>query len=146
LHAFVAIAAIHTSELLGIIFPITMLLIFRLMLRRTGPAIATVSLLAIIMFYPDSGNIPGYLVTYCLLAAIFWIVLFRAGLLALATMMSVSSLLADIPLTPHPEGWYLGGMLLALAFIVAPALYGFWTSQAGRPLFRDEILEPAVRT
>ena len=37
-----------------------------------------------------------------------------------------------------------GGMLLALGFIAAPALWGFWTSQAGRPLFRDEVLEPAA--
>ena len=36
-----------------------------------------------------------------------------------------------------------GATALALAFIVAPALWGFWTSRAGRPLFRDEILEPA---
>jgi hypothetical protein len=34
--------------------------------------------------------------------------------------------------------------LLALTFVAAPALWGFWTSQAGRPLFRDEILEPAL--
>jgi hypothetical protein len=60
-------------------------------------------------------------------------------------MFSVSSLLVQMPLTPHPAGWYLGAMLLALAFIVAPALYGFWTSQAGRPLFRDPILEPAAQ-
>ena len=49
-----------------------------------------------------------------------------------------------LPLTPHPAGWYLGTMLLALAFIAAPALYGFWTSQAGRPFFRDDILEKAA--
>jgi hypothetical protein len=45
---------------------------------------------------------------------------------------------------PHPAGWYLATMLLALLVIAAPALYGFWTSQAGRPLFRDEILEPVT--
>ena len=30
-----------------------------------------------------------------------------------------------MPLTLHPAGWYLGAMLLALAFIAAPALWGF---------------------
>jgi len=142
--AFVAIAGIHTQELLNVIFPVTMLLIFRLLLRRTGPALVAVSLLAMVMFYPDSGSIPGYIVGLSILITIAWVVLFRAGLLALATMTSVSALLSQMPLTPHPAGWYLGAMLLALAFIVAPALYGFWTSQAGRPLFRDEVLEPAA--
>jgi hypothetical protein len=35
-------------------------------------------------------------------------------------------------------------MILTLAMITAPALYGFWTSQAGRLLFRGELLEPAA--
>ena len=43
--------------------------------------------------------------------------------------------------TPHPAAWSLGRTLLALVIIAAPALYGFWISQAGRPLFRDEVLE-----
>jgi len=59
-------------------------------------------------------------------------------------MFSVGSLIGQMPLTMHPSGWYLGTMLLALGFIAAPALWGFWTSQAGRPLFRDEVLEPAA--
>lgn len=142
--ALVAFAGIHTQQLLEMIFPVTTLLIFRLLLRRTGPALVAVSLLALVLLYPDSGSIPGYIVATLLFLAIFWLVLFRAGLLALATMFCVSSLIDQMPLTPHPAGWYLGAMLLALAFIAAPALYGFWTSQAGRPIFRDEILEPAA--
>ena len=142
--AFVSIMGVHTTELLSIIFPITMLLIFRLLLRRTGPAIVAVSLLALVMYYPESGSIPGYFVGTLVAIALFWVVLFRAGLLALATMTSVASLLDQMPLNPYPAGWYLGTTLLALAFIAAPALYGFWTSQAGRPLFRDDILEKAA--
>jgi serine/threonine-protein kinase len=142
--AFVSIMGIHTTELLSIIFPITMLLILRLLLRRTGPAIVAVSLLAMVMFYPESGSIPGYVVGFLVSITLFWFVLFRGGLLALATMTSVASLIDQMPLTPHPAGWLLGSMLLALAFIAAPALYGFWTSQAGRPLFRDDILDAAA--
>jgi serine/threonine-protein kinase len=141
--ALVAVVAIHTTELLAVIFPMTMLLIFRLLLRRTGPALVAVSLLALVMFYPDSGSIPGYVVGFCVAIATCWVVLFRAGLLAFATMRFITSLLEQMPMTPHPDGWYLGAMLLALAFILGPAFYAFWTSQAGRPLFRDEILEPA---
>jgi len=141
--ALVAIAAIHTQALLEIIFPITLLLIFRLVLRRTGPAILAVTLLGMVLFNPASGSIPGYLVGMSLLLAIAWLVLFRVGLLSFAALLMVWRLLDEIPLTPGPAGWYLGAMLLSLAAVVAPALYGFWTSQAGRPLFRDEILEPA---
>jgi len=71
--------------------------------------------------------------------------LFRAGLLAFAAMFSVSSLIEELPLTPDPAAWYLGTTLLSLALVVAPALYGFWVSRAGRPLFRDDALEPAAQ-
>jgi serine/threonine-protein kinase len=141
--AFVSVVAIHTGALLEIIFPMTWLLILRLLLRRTVPAAVVVGLLGSILFYPETGSIPGYIVGFVVTIALFWGVLSGSGLLAFAAMFQVYRLLDQLPLTPHPAGWYQGSMLLALAFIVAPALYGFWTCQAGRPLFRDEILEPA---
>ena len=143
--AFVTLVGIHTQELLNIIFPMTLLLIFRLLLRRTGLGIVAVSLVAMVMFFPESGSIPGYIVGACLASAIFWLVLFRAGLLGFATMFGVSGLLTQLPLTPSPAGWYAGVMVVSLAFVVAPALYGFLISQGGRPLLRDEILGPAPR-
>jgi hypothetical protein len=73
----------------------------------------------------------------------YWVVLFRCGLLGTIALLSVDSLIEAMPLTPHPESWYLGPMLLVLAAIVAPALWGFWASRAGRPLLQDEIPEPA---
>ena len=69
-------------------------------------------------------------------------VLFGSGLLAFATSFHVYRLLDQLPLALHAAGWYLGTVLLVLTFSAAPALWGFWTSRAGRPLFRDEILEP----
>jgi len=96
-----------------------------------------------VLFYPDSGSIPGYVVGMLLGLTIAWLVLYRVGLLAFAAMFNVIRLIDGVPLTPHPAAWYLGATLLSLAFIIAPALYGFWISRAGRPLFRDEVLEPA---
>jgi serine/threonine-protein kinase len=141
--AFVSVVAIHTGALLEIIFPMTWLLILRLLLRRTVPAAVVAGLLGSILFYPETGSIPGYIVGFVVTIVLFWGVLFGSGLLAFAAMFQVYRLLDHLPLTSHPAGWYQGPMLLALAFIVAPALYGFWTSQAGRPLFRDAILDPA---
>jgi serine/threonine-protein kinase len=142
LPAFVSIVAIHTGALLEIIFPMTWLLILRLLIRRTVPAAIVAGLLGSILFYPETGSIPGYIVGSCFVMALLFGVLFRFGLLAFAAVYYVFRLLGQMPLTLHPGDWYLGVVLLALAFIAAPALWGFWTSRAGRPLFRDEILEP----
>ena len=144
--AFVTFAAIHTQAVLTIVFPVITLLIFRLLLRRTGAALIVTSLVAIVIFKPDSGSVPGYLVQIALSLTIAWLVLFRAGLLGSAAMFTGTFLIEMMPLTPAPAAWYLGATLLSTVLIVAPALYGFWISQAGRPLFRDEILgAPAAR-
>jgi hypothetical protein len=100
--------------------------------------------MGMVLFYPDSGSIAGYVVGFLALITIAWLVLFRVGLLAFAAMFTVLRVVQQIPLTPHPAPWYLGATLLSLACIAAPALYGFWISRAGRPLFRDEVLEPAA--
>ena len=142
----VTFAVVHTQTLLTIIFPVTTLLIFRLLLRRTWAAVVVASLVPMVLFFPDSGSIPGYLVGILLAFTIAWLVLFRAGLLGLAAWFSIIFLIDQMPITPHPAAWYLGSTLLSTALIIAPALYGFWISQAGRPLFRDEILgAPATR-
>jgi uncharacterized membrane protein YadS len=72
-------------------------------------------------------------------------VLFRSGILGFATTMTVSALITQLPLTPHPAGWYAGATLMSVAFIVATAAYGFWISQSGRRMFKDDILGPAAR-
>ena len=145
LSAFVALVAVHTSQLLSIMIPVTLLLLFRLLLRRTDLAVAAVSLFALVTFYPGTESVPAYLAGFCLIASIAWFVLFRFGLLAFATLLTVSELIDAMPLTLHPEPWYVGAMLLTLAVLGAAALWGFWTAQAGRPMFRDTILEPASR-
>ncbi len=143
--ALMSFAAIHTVQLFEMFIPLTMLLIFRLLLRRTGPALVAVSLLALVIFLPDAPNFVGFAAAAGVTFPIVWLVLFRGGLLAFAAAFTVSSLIDELPLTPQPAGWYVGTTLLSVAVILAPALFGFWTSLAGRPLIRDAILEPAVR-
>ena len=142
--ALVTVAGIHTGALLTIIFPLTTLLIFRLLLRRTWAAVIVTSLVPMLLFFPASGSIAAYLAVMSLTSPIIWLLLFRAGLLGLAAWFYVTFMLGGLPLTPHPAAWYLGTVLFSLAATLAPALYGFWISRAGRPLFADEVLEPSV--
>ncbi len=141
--AFVAIVAIHTQQLFEVIFPITLLLVFRLLLRGDRWAVIAVSIVATGLFYPDSGSLVAYLVVTTLALFISWQLLFRAGLLAFAMSTTVSTLIGALPLTFGAAGWFAGATLLSLGFIAAPGVWGFWSSRAGRPLFRDQVLEPA---
>jgi len=145
IEALVAIVGIHTSELLSMMIPLTLLVIARLLLRRSGLAVFAVSLVGMLIVYPGTGSVPVYLVVFLFNATLAWIALLRFGLLAFAAMTTVSSWIDLMPLTGRPEGWYLGAMLLGLVVIVGPAVWGFWTAQGGRPLFRGTILEPPAR-
>ncbi|HKQ98622.1 MAG TPA: hypothetical protein VJV75_12165, partial [Candidatus Polarisedimenticolia bacterium] len=142
--ALVAFVGVHTQALGEIIFPVTSVLLFRLLLRRTDLALVVAGMVGVIIFYPDTGSIPVYLVTKAIEIVICWSVLSRAGLLAFATMFSVMRLFGQMPLTPHPAEWYAGTTVLTAALLAAPAIYGFWIARAGRPLLPADVLEPSA--
>ena len=99
LPAFVAVVGIHTHELLEMVFPLTLLLIFRLLFRRTVPAVIAVSVLGVVMFYPGTGSIPGYVIGQLVVLVVFFSILFRGGLLAFVSLFTVSALIDELPLT-----------------------------------------------
>ncbi|HEX4826269.1 MAG TPA: serine/threonine-protein kinase [Candidatus Polarisedimenticolaceae bacterium] len=139
MHALVSILGIHTQHLFEIIYPLTLILVFRLLLRSDRWAVIVVSIIGTGIFLPETGSLPGYIVATAIILFIEWSLLFRAGLLAFATMLTGANLIGTLPVTLGAPGWYAGAMLLSLSAIVAPAVWGFWTAQGGRPLFGDEL-------
>jgi hypothetical protein len=71
----------------------------------------------------------------------FWLVLFRFGLLPVMIGASISDLLLTMPLTPDLTAWYAYASVLTLLVVVGVLVWGFTVSLAGRPLFRDELLD-----
>src|SRR5262245_48808626 len=67
-----------------------------------------------------------------------WILL-RLGLLAGIIFNSTFDILRVTPLTTNFSAWYAGNALAVLAFFFALAAFGFYTSQAGRPIFADAL-------
>jgi hypothetical protein len=77
-----------------------------------------------------------------LIVVLFWIVLFRAGLLALLVAFSVDALLGSVRVTADLGAWHALPMWLAYGLVAVVMLWGFRATLAGRPLFRDEIRDP----
>ncbi len=65
----------------------------------------------------------------------------RLGLLWLVVTVVFASLLADFPLTTQSSAWYAGISLTGILLMAAMALYGFYTSLGGRPVFGGAVLE-----
>ena len=63
-------------------------------------------------------------------------VLYRYGLLALISAIFFVHLIVFFPVTSDFSAWYAGDFVLALIIALALAVYGFYISLAGQPLFR----------
>ena len=61
--------------------------------------------------------------------------LIRFGLLALVMAYCADNVLFSSPLTTHLSAWYAQPGFLAVSVILAAAIFGFYTSTAGKPLF-----------
>ena len=76
--------------------------------------------------------------------SLFWfaivLVLVRYGLLALVCFWLFMNILI-IPAMCGLSGWQSEASWTAILFITALTVYGFHTALAGRPLFRDELLD-----
>jgi hypothetical protein len=68
-------------------------------------------------------------------------VLTRFGIVSTFVGVVVSNLLIGFPLTTDMSAWYAGPAIFAVALIAATALYAFRGAIAGRPLFREELLD-----
>jgi hypothetical protein len=143
-----ALAIDHTNAvLMNSLFIVLILVVLRLVLRRTWLAVAALFVLAIGAFWPTYSSPTVYLIFVSLNVAIFISVLFRYGFLALVVTNAVLFLLMGIPMTYQVSSWTFGGTVVALALVLGLTLYGLRIALAGRPVFRDELLtDGAVNT
>ena len=81
-----------------------------------------------------------YALPFTALAALLVIlVLYRYGLLALISAIFFLHLIIFFPVTSDFSAWYAADYVLALIISLALAVFGFYTSLAGEPLFRGAL-------
>jgi serine/threonine protein kinase len=72
---------------------------------------------------------------------IFFVILHRFGLLALAAFFFADQLASNMPITTPLSAWYAEGGIIGAAAILLVAFYGFQVARAGKPLFGASILD-----
>ena len=137
--AVAAMVSIHSWSLFNLFVGIMMLLVLRLLLRRTWIAMVVFSVLATAVFNPGVGHPAPYVISMLIIMLLFCFVLLRFGLLALMVGYTFAHVLRHMPLTVDWTAWYGYATLLTLVTVAAVTLWGFRVALAGRPLFRDEI-------
>jgi hypothetical protein len=96
----------------------------------------------VLIFQPPPGpTFPIRLFLAALMTGCQLWVLLRLGLLPMIVLVFTLSLFRGFPLTSNLSAWYAKDALLAMGIVLALAVYGFRTTLAGRPLWRDELRE-----
>jgi hypothetical protein len=144
-HSVAALLGIHTMSVMNLFFPLMLLLIFRLLLRRTWASVTVTSLVGALIYYPGTGSLMVFSAFALVVIGLFWFALFRYGLLPAILAITLADFLEQMPLTFDVTAWYAAPSLLTLALVAGLALFGFRSALAGRLLIRDAVLdaEPA---
>jgi len=139
-HLVAALAMAHTDAvLMNALFLVLILVILRLVLRRTWLAVVAFFVLGTGAFWPAYSSPAVQAIFTLLTGAVFIAVLFRHGFFSVVVSSTVWFLLACIPITYEVSSWTFGGTVVVLAIVVGLAIYGLRISLAGRPLFQDEL-------
>jgi hypothetical protein len=119
---------------------LTLLLFITLVVKRIWIAGLVLMGVFVILGMANFGywfDIIGMLVTMGLIM----VCLVRLGLLSATVLFAVSGVVDVFVITTNLSAWYSTGTIVALVFILAVALYGFWIALAGRPLFGSGWLD-----
>ncbi len=127
------------SILHGLGFTFLLFLLGFILKTDLRAAIATWLLFLLVLL--SGGGHPLMIAFSALLAAAYVFVAKQFGLLALAVAQFIFLMCEFYPYTTDFSLWYSGATIFALAIIIGTALYGFYTSLAGQPLFHEGILK-----
>jgi hypothetical protein len=121
--------------LAGAFFFFFVLSFFRILLRKEwAGAVAFVIFLSVLRVTGDRSIIA--LIAVLVVNSLTVFVITRLGLLAVfASLVFQICLLQNFPLTTQASAWYSGISLAGILLMAAMALYGFYTSLGGRPVF-----------
>jgi serine/threonine-protein kinase len=134
------VAQIYSSLLEGLIF-LFLLLLFFLVLRRERLALIALWLFLIVPYGLVNQVNTRMLLFTALAAGLHVIVLARYGLLATIAAVFVVYLWVFYPMTTDLTAWYATNFLIDAGICLALAVFGFYTSLAGQPLFGRPLFE-----
>ncbi|HKG23406.1 MAG TPA: serine/threonine-protein kinase [Blastocatellia bacterium] len=125
---------------LGMLF---LLLLFYVALRNKFLAATALWILfysVIFLAFTSSARSWVALVCPAIIATVYTVSVVRFGLLATIALHLFFTLTFHFPLTPDFSNWYAGTTIFSGLIILGLAVYGFYTSLAGQPLLRNNML------
>jgi hypothetical protein len=130
-----------SAGLFNSFIPLFLLLLFVVILRRGRLAFGALWLLLTLVITLLTQVDVRMMPLTGLAALLAVLVLYRYGLLALVSAMFFFHLWVFFPITTELTAWYAFDFVIGLVICIALAVYGFYTSLAGQPLFGGRLLD-----
>jgi hypothetical protein len=130
--------AVQVNTLTYVLFSIVGLLLLRLIFRKTWIAVLIHWVLYVFVFVSAW---PWGFVTIPVNGLFWYVFFFRFGWVSVAVGTFTVDLLNGFPLTADPSVWYRQAPIIAALVCGTLAIYGFKVSLAGRPVFKDLLVE-----
>jgi serine/threonine-protein kinase len=139
-----ALAAIVSAASGGIITGLTLVVILvslALVLRRRSLAAIGLYLVQLTAFTFAAGGNRYILASSVFIAAIYTVVIVRAGLLSIATAHTIFIVAFTLPISVDFSAWFLPSAIAPVVFIVLLTAYAFHTALGGQPMWSAKILD-----
>ncbi len=126
------------------LFTLMILFLLRAVLRRRIlVSCAYIGVMTIAVGLRFENPLIGWILVAIVLSIILWVYL-RLGFLAGIVTWLTFDALQIVPLTTNFSAWYAGNGLAVVGLFFALAAFGFYTSQAGQPIFQWDPGKPAA--
>lgn len=130
-----------SSVFVGFAFLFVMLLFYIILRRQWLAAIALFVTALAIEFFAFAAAAPRfYWIASMAIALTITIVVARFGLLATIAAQLFFFLSMEYPITTDFSAWYASSTIFAIAIILGLAVFGFYTSLGGQPVFAGRLL------
>jgi hypothetical protein len=133
--------SVAVSSFVGTLLFFFTLVLLRVLVRKTWLAAVLFILIHTVpkILSTDFAVADGILwLTIYIIAAV---ALVRFGLIVLGVCCFTTNVLLNVPYTLDFSNWYAAHTLFIVLFYVALGAWGFYLSLAGKPLWKDELLE-----
>jgi serine/threonine-protein kinase len=121
-----------------------LVLFFTLLLRRKLFGSIAAWLLLLAFAFSNNADSDFRLSTLAMILVFPTILIFTAsrfGVLSVIAIITTYHLVVFYPITTELSAWYAGDFILCVIFLLALAVFGFYISLAGQPIFHARFLE-----
>jgi serine/threonine-protein kinase len=124
---------------------VTALVLLRVLLRNQKAAFAGFFVFCMLWYLEGStGMLRTDLAMASIYASLTLVCVLRFGIVCFMASYFASQLVLDFPITLDFDAWYAGRSTMAMVLLAGLACLAARTALAGRPLFRDELSDPAA--